>query len=93
MTKSVCIAPVGKSEIAFGELHEVWISEQGAWKVEAKVESVESLPKYKVRTCIIYRRDNVTGKFYDSRLNDKLLIPQTVLNKYDELISLSNEVR
>lgn len=93
MSRSVCIAPVGKSDIAFEELHKVWISEQGAWKVEAKVESVDSLPKYKVRTCIIYRRDNVTGEYYDSRLNNNLLIPQTVLNKYDEFISLASEVR
>ncbi|ARD47601.1 hypothetical protein [Sporosarcina sp. P33] len=93
MSKSVCIAPIGKPDVAFAELHETWRSESGSWKVEAKVESVESLPKYKVRTVIIYKRDTQTGKYYDSRENKNLKIPQTVLNKYDEFISLAKEVR
>lgn len=93
MITSICIAPVDKSEIAFAELHETWTSEGGAWRVEAKVESVESLPKYKVRTVTIYKRNKHTLQYTRLRPDHDIRIPQTVLNKYDEFISLANEVR
>lgn len=93
MIKSICIAPVEKPEIAFVELHETWTSEGGVWRVEAKVESVESLPKYKVRTVTIYKRNKHTLQYTQLHPDSDFHIPQTVLNKYDEFISLANEVR
>ena len=93
MTKGVCIAPVNKPEIAFAELHETWTSESGAWRVEAKVESVDSLPKYKIRTVTIYKRNKHTLRYTRLHRNSDIRIPQTVLNKYDEFISLAREVR
>lgn len=84
---SVCILP-SKPEIAFDELHTVWTSERGAWKVEAKVESLESVPKYKVRTVRILRRNSKTLEFYDADLNPKLTIPPQVKAVYEDFRKL-----
>lgn len=84
---SVCILP-GKPEVAFKELHEVWTSECGSWKVEAKVEGLESVPKYKVRTVRILRRNDKTGEFYDTDLNPELNIPTAVETVYEDFRKL-----
>ncbi len=87
---SVCILP-SKPEIAFKEMHEMWISERGAWKVEAKVECLESLPKYKIRSVRIWRRNGETHNFYDAALNPKLTIPKRVTEVYEDLRKLVRE--
>lgn len=89
----ICIAPTKKAEVAFAELHETWTSDCGTWRIVAKVESVDSLPKYKVRTTVIFKRNIHTLRYASIQPNGKSRIPDYVLNKYDELISLAREVR
>ncbi|MGN7409941.1 hypothetical protein [Sporosarcina sp. SAFN-010] len=87
---SVCILP-GKPEIAFKEMREIWTSKCGSWKVEAKVEGLESVPKFKVRTVRILRRNSKTGEFYDADLNPKLNIPSPVKRIYGDFRKLVRE--
>ncbi|WP_432352690.1 hypothetical protein [Sporosarcina sp. A2] len=87
---SICILP-GKPEIAFKELHTEWMPNSGSWKVVAKVESLDSLPKFKVRTVKIWRRNGETHNFYESELNPKLNIPKQVMEVYENFRKMVKE--
>lgn len=92
MNKSICIVP-GKPEVAFEELHKSWQSQSGTWRVVANVESVDSRPKYKVRTVTIFKRNAHTLRYVSIQPGPGKRIPDDVLAVYDKFISLANEVR
>lgn len=90
MKTSICIAP-SKPEIAFRELLETWVSPRGAWKIVAKVECVESVPKYKARTVRIFHRTKADRAYYLAELNTDLVIPPYVLDHYHYYLKLVKE--
>lgn len=87
---SISMAPK-TPEVAFRELRETWISPRGAWKIEAKVESLEDVPKFKVRTVQIYHRTKADRAYYLAGLNTDLVVPSYVLDQYRYYLKLVKE--
>lgn len=90
MSDNICICST-HPETAFAELDTAWTSENGKWRVTAKVESVDSLPKYKVRTVSIYRQSN--GEYFKlTKIQGGMKIPDYVMDVYEKFNELVKEV-
>lgn len=89
---SVCILP-SKPEIAFEELDTVWVSPRNAYRVEAEVRSLDSHPKYKVRTVRVFKRNHETDIWREIIRPESYALPSKVLAVYHDFKRLVQEVR